>query len=749
VTNYTASKRATARLTESEFRRWAVKYSKRGWPPIPIGGPGGKGLLVKGVTGYNGVDVDDVAQFEHWARFATSHKYGLNIGVRVPLGVIGIDVDCYDGKHGRQTLTDAEKRWGKLPPTWRSTARTDGSDTRWFRLSPSFWSSDDYRAIGKLPGGDVEVIQRHHRYGAVAPSMHKSGKRYRWMDPKDQEADSPPPPEELPELPPKWIEGLTVGGSKRAERASRSAGTDLIESLEDAPMSSNISEHLTRALDDIVHGGSRYDAMNGHVISMIREGALGGQGVPTALRVLRHTYVDEVASARGSAVQAHREFDVAEADGSQIVAAEGPYSLEDHGAFDPGGLWHADTPFPGINRDQLRELGLIDEDGDEIGRSVFKVLGPTEWASEVPRTEFLIGSALCRDTFGVNGGPKKSLKTHDNQAIAFAVATGTNLYRSDRFPVHAPGKVLYVVGEGGEIPVRRTLQRMARAYDIDLRRVRKDPDFPLVTAFGAAPIDSAAFRDSLRRLLDKHQPDLVLIESFYNFHPGSVEAGNLYQRGQLIDEYHRFVRGQCVGAVSLLTDHFRSTAGRSLDLDNISMAGQAENADSWIMRQHSAPPDVPNGEFKLRVGFGSRQWGGTEWEVAWHLGAFDHDAGHHDGEISWDVAAVTDSAASSHTSGEQSVNEQRRLILEFVVANPSTSKSNACAALGAKHRIGDKKFRAAWESLAADRLLVEVESEVERKYRNGTRTVKTTVWKRGNARRSIGNRNDDGDSGES
>ena len=55
-------------------------------------------------------------------------------------------------------------------------------------------------------------------------------------------------------------------------------------------------------------------------------------------------------------------------------------------------------------------------------------------------------------------GPKNSLKTHDNQAIALAVATGMNLYRSEHSPVRHQGKVLYVVGEGGEIPTRRTLR---------------------------------------------------------------------------------------------------------------------------------------------------------------------------------------------------------------------------------------------------------------------------------------------------
>lgn len=121
---------------------------------------------------------------------------------------------------------------------------------------------------------------------------------------------------------------------------------------------------------------------------------------------------------------------------------------------------------------------------------------------------------LSTDTWGVNSGPKKSLKTHDNQAIGLAVATGMNLYNDARFPVERPGKVLYIVGEGGDNQIRRTLHRMLAAYGINREDVARDPDFPFVVEFGSAPLDSAKLRDEINRLLDKHQPTLVLTESF-------------------------------------------------------------------------------------------------------------------------------------------------------------------------------------------------------------------------------------------
>jgi len=272
--------------------------------------------------------------------------------------------------------------------------------------------------------------------------------------------------------------------------------------------------------------------------------------------------------------------------------------------------------------------------------AIFCEFGPPEWAMPVAPTEFLIKGVLCRDTWGVNSGPEKSLKTHDNQAIAIAVATGINLYRNKLFPVTNIGKVLYIVGEGGQKQVFRVLHRMCHAYGINPTDVQKDPTFPLVVAFGAAPLDDDRLRDEIKSLLDRHQPDLVLMESFYNFHPAEVNAANLYERGQVIDSYHKLVREGSSDVVSLLTDHNKKGANE-LGLRNISMAGQAENSDSWIQRKHRHDPDVAAGEFWLTTSFNGRDWGGSVFDIDWHLGAFDHDAGSHVGDIGWHVTSAT------------------------------------------------------------------------------------------------------------
>lgn len=178
----------------------------------------------------------------------------------------------------------------------------------------------------------------------------------------------------------------------------------------------------------------------------------------------------------------------------------------------------------------------------------------------------------------------------------------------------------------------------------------QDPAFPLVVEFGVAPLNSGRLRDEVKAILDRHQPDYVSMESFYNFHPAEVSAANLYERGQVIDAYHKLVRGGGTDVVSILTDHNKKGANE-LGLRYISMSGQAENSDSWIQRIHRRDPEVASGEFWLTTSFNSRNWGGSTFDVDWHLGPFDHDEGCHTGSISWDVCTHKDKDANGTDSG--------------------------------------------------------------------------------------------------
>lgn len=603
----------------------APVYAANGYDaPIPL--PyGQKKPPPTGFTGYGG-QRPSAAQVQEWCE-KRPHD---GIAIVCPDGVVFFDTDNYaKGAHpagtGAATLAAVVAAAGvELPPGPSVRNRDDGSEKRPFKVP-------DLKFKHSL-GPCVDVITPTHRYVNVGINP-VTGNAERWFDAGGNPMLKPPHPDTYPELPAELLPFVVRGADSREGRvrvAPEAQAREWLDNITGGVMSKALRRSVEKALDRLNDGGCRHDNMQEDTRWLVEKGAAGIPGVDTALGILRQQFVRAVKDDRdGGEAEAEAEFDDFLSWGARVCRPEMFNTLRM--------LDRNDGRIP------MTRLGDGQAAETPASGGIFKVLTPSEWTQPVPPHEFIIRGALSVDTFGVNAGPKKSLKTHDNQALFFAVGTGQNLYGSQHFPVDRPRRVLYIVGEGGELPVRRTLQRMGRAYGVDMAELARDPSAPLVVAFGAAPINSDPFRDELKSMLDTHQPDVVLIESFYNFHPGDVQSGDLYQRGQIIDDYHKFVRGECEGATSLLTDHYRSTATKSHDLDNISMAGQAENADSWITRFHRKEPNVPKGEFYLHTAFGSRQWGGTEWHVDWNLGQFDHDLGHHVGEISWVVRSAHDS----------------------------------------------------------------------------------------------------------
>src|SRR5687767_12677953 len=94
----------------------AATYWTAGWRgvlPLPARK---KADPPRGFTGGAGVD----PSFPDLQAWSDGREGGGNIGLRLPIDVIGIDVDAYDGKAGALTLARAENDHGKLPPTWRT-----------------------------------------------------------------------------------------------------------------------------------------------------------------------------------------------------------------------------------------------------------------------------------------------------------------------------------------------------------------------------------------------------------------------------------------------------------------------------------------------------------------------------------------------------------------------------------------------------------------------------------------------------
>lgn len=231
---------------------------------------------LKNVTGREGRQTlpEEYADPELIAKYAV-----YNIGWRLPPGYLGLDIDHgYDGKTGADTLADLELTLGPLPATWSSTARGDGPSRIMFFRIP--------RNAGELEvsaGSDIDVIQHHHRYAVVGPSVHpKTGTQYKWYPPAGEAAKGPPSPDDLPYLPAAWLDHLTKEQRDHSPGAGRTV-REFEETFTEESDPDLVSKIRTRFRPD---AGSRHDTMMkslGWAARAAVEGKVAAAGIFEAL----------------------------------------------------------------------------------------------------------------------------------------------------------------------------------------------------------------------------------------------------------------------------------------------------------------------------------------------------------------------------------------------------------------------------------------------------------------------------------
>jgi P4 family phage/plasmid primase-like protien len=274
----------------SVFASAVVAYRRAGWPAILPVPPETKFPPPVGFTGEHGADTTP----EQLAQWATNGFADHSVALRMPDGVIGIDVDHYakgdKQKVGADTLAELITRWGELPATWCSTARGGADGPGPSRIMLFRVPTGRYRT----KFADIEIIQRHHRYAVVAPSPHAEvGQAYRWYRPDGSQAaeGEVPGPADLPELPEAWVAGLREGAAEAGPlSADVGSGASLLAQLQadhrpacsemtDAALS---AERALRSADS----GSRHDTMIGPVYRVVMLGAGGHPGTGAVLAFL-------------------------------------------------------------------------------------------------------------------------------------------------------------------------------------------------------------------------------------------------------------------------------------------------------------------------------------------------------------------------------------------------------------------------------------------------------------------------------
>ena len=265
-------------------------YDTAGWHPFPLP-PRTKTPPPGGYTGANGLDAnaDDLALWgQRWPADS-------NVGLRMPDGVVGIDVDSYGDKPGAHTLAALIAQNGPLPPTWVSTSR--GTEAGPGASGIAFYRVPAGTVARSLGGEGIEIVQRRHRYAVVFPSVHPEGRVYRWYTPDGVRARDGEVPAvgELPELPAPWLAWLATTASDTPAAAGREDTEALLAHLEAASALPPCVEvvsfcHTAAARMQATGQGGRHDTMTGLVYRLVATCTAGHPGWGSGREFLRQLW---------------------------------------------------------------------------------------------------------------------------------------------------------------------------------------------------------------------------------------------------------------------------------------------------------------------------------------------------------------------------------------------------------------------------------------------------------------------------
>jgi hypothetical protein len=252
------------------------------------------------------------------------------------------------------------------------------------------------------------------------------------------------------------------------------------------------------------------------------------------------------------------------------------------------------------------------------------IIRPIEWVVE---------GLWCQETHGELAGGEKTLKSYIGLIIDVGIAAGMAVF--GRFAVERPGRVLHLCGEGGRSGYWRRFGRVCDAYGVVVGDVRPNHR----VTFNTSSMNNPAFLDEVADALEDFGPGFAHLDPYYAYAPSRVDSARLVEVGAALESLGSLCARH--EASLLMNNHFNET-GTGNGLTRITGAGHAEWCDSWLLVRHREKADVERGRFKLRLDIGSRQWGGTSWDLDLDIGAFNPLTRQHDGVVAWTINPASD-----------------------------------------------------------------------------------------------------------
>ncbi len=343
-----------------------------------------------------------------------------------------------------------------------------------------------------------------------------------------------------------------------------------------------------------------------------------------------------------------------------------------------------------------RKFGGVKPDMTIGSISMYAADGLLGWAREPVR--WRVRSVLIEGTNLVVGGPKKALKsTLVSAEMAVAVANGIPWLDHGEFAIDAQAPVLVVLNEGVK-PYLRTLDRIIQRHGLD-----SVGDIHVVEANGFTMDDddlTAIITDGAQEI----GAGMIIYDAWYGFVGADAEAANLFAMRKVFGVVQSVAEDS--GSDAVIVHHFVKHSRGRPELDTLSFAGIAEWADSWILLMHREIARPEEGEYRLGLVAGSRQWGELTYELDGSFGRVDIEHGGYTEPPRWLVSKVDSEISDGwgKTSGKPTVDPEMGLT-GFIAAHPYEFTQSA---LCQQAPGGDQRNRAA----------------LKRMIRNGTVTVR-------------------------
>lgn len=274
---------------------------------------------------------------------------------------------------------------------------------------------------------------------------------------------------------------------------------------------------------------------------------------------------------------------------------------------------HYDPPLTGPSGPSGQKQQRTGTDGQKESQYRTRFITSAELVHQASRPVFLVKRLLVGGQPGVQGGPRKALKTSTMVDLAVSVATGTPFLGT--FEVPAPARVGIISGESGDWTLLETARRVCLARGIDLEGIGNqllwDFDLPSLSS----EVDMAELRGAIR----KSELKLLLLDPLYLCllnGQSDLQASNLFDMGPLL----RSITQACLsgGCTPLLVHHSTkrlSSQYEPMELEDLAFAGIQEFARQWLLVNRREGYEQGSGVHRLWLSAGGSCGHGGLWSV--------------------------------------------------------------------------------------------------------------------------------------